>query len=322
VAVRFGFLSTAKINDLLLAGARETDAVEVAAVASRDRGRAEAYARERGIERAYGSYEDLLAADDLDAIYISLPNSLHVEWSIRALEAGKHVLCEKPFDRRPEEVERAFDAAERADRILMEAFMYRHHPQTKLLKQLVDDGVIGELRSVRSSFSFTLDDEANVRLRPELDGGALMDVGCYCVSGSRLLAGEPVRVLGHQRVGATGVDTRFVGVLDFGEVVAHFECGFDLPSTSGLDAIGTEGTLRVASPWLCRNPAVEIRRGDDVQRKTVEDVDRYRLQFENIAAAIRGEAQPLLGRDDAAGQARAIVGLYESATTGRAVELS
>jgi predicted dehydrogenase len=322
MTVRFGFLSTAKINDLLLAGARLTDAVDVVAVASRDRAHAEEYAHARGIERAYGSYDELLAAGDLDAVYISLPNSLHVAWSIRALEAGKHVLCEKPFDRRASEVERAFDAAERAGRVLMEAFMYRHHPQTKRLKELLHDGVVGKLRSVRSSFSFTLDDEANVRLRPELDGGALMDVGCYCVNVSRLLAGEPVRVLGHQRVGATGVDVRFVGVLEFGEAVAHFECGFDLPSLSALEVIGSEGSLFVASPWLCRDPAVEIRRCGVVERVPVADVDRYQAQFDHIAAAIRGEAEPLLARADSVAQARTIDALYASAAASTTLELS
>ena len=127
-------------------------------VASRDQARAEAYAREHGIERAYGSYEALLEDPDIEAVYISLPNSLHVEWSVRSLEAGKHVLCEKPLDRRPEEVERAFDAAERSGRILMEAFMYRHNPQTARLRKLVADGAIGTLRSIRAAFSFSLDE--------------------------------------------------------------------------------------------------------------------------------------------------------------------
>ena len=152
---KWGIISTANINRLVLAGARESDEVDVVAVASRDQKRAEAYAREHGIERAYGSYEALLADPDVDAVYISLPNSLHVEWSIQSLEAGKHVLCEKPLDRRPEEVERAFDAAERADRLLAEAFMYRHNPQTAKVKELVDDGAIGAVRFVRAAFGFS-----------------------------------------------------------------------------------------------------------------------------------------------------------------------
>src|SRR5436190_11712739 len=171
--MRLGILPTARINRAVLTGARLSERVEVVAVASRDSARAEAYAHEHDIERAHGSYEALLEDPGVDAVYISLPNSLHVPWSIRALEAGKHVLCEKPLDRRPEEVERAFDAAGRAGRILTEAFMYRHHPQTKRLAELVASGAIGALRLVRSSFSFTVADEANVRLSAELDGGSL-----------------------------------------------------------------------------------------------------------------------------------------------------
>ena len=211
--VKWGFLSTANINDKLLPGAEASPDVDVVAVASRDAGRAEAYARERGIERAYGSYEELLADAEVEVVYISLPNSMHVEWSIRALEAGKHVLCEKPLSRHPEDVERAFDAAEKAGRILMEAFMYRHNPQTKRLVELVEGGAIGRLRLVRAAFSFPLDDASNVRLNAELEGGALMDVGCYCVSGSRLLAGEPEAVYGEQVAATSGVDELFTGTL-------------------------------------------------------------------------------------------------------------
>ena len=180
--VRWGFLSTANINDKLLPGARHLADVDVVAVASRDAGRAEAYARERGIERAYGSYEELLADPEVEAVYISLPNSMHVEWSIRALEAGKHVLCEKPLSRHPEDVERAFDAAEKAGRILMEAFMYRHNPQTKRLVELVEGGAIGRLRLVRAAFSFPHDEDRGQHPLPRRAGGpaALMDVGCYC----------------------------------------------------------------------------------------------------------------------------------------------
>ena len=177
MSVRFGILSTARINEKVLAGARESELVEVAAVASRDQARAGEYAREHGIARAYGGYEELLADPELDAVYISLPNSLHVKWSIRALEAGKHVLCEKPLSRRPDDVERAFDVADRTGLLLTEAFMYRHNPQTARLQELVAGGAIGQLRFVRAAFSFTLSDPANIRLSSDLDGGALMDIG-------------------------------------------------------------------------------------------------------------------------------------------------
>jgi xylose dehydrogenase (NAD/NADP) len=322
MTTKWGIISTAHINRLVLAGARESDQVEVGAVASRDRARAEAYAREHGIERAHGSYEALLADPEIEAVYISLPNSLHVEWSIRALEAGKHVLCEKPFDRRPDEVERAFDSAARAGRILMEAFMYRHNPQTAKVRELVDGGTIGQLRVVRSAFSFSLADAENVRLAADLDGGALMDVGCYCVSGSRLLAGEPKTVYGEQVVGPSGVDVLFAATMRFpDDVVAHFDCGFVLPGRDALEVVGSEGSLFLDDPWHARKPVIEVRREDGVEEIALEPVDSYRLELENLSDAIHGDAEPLLGREDALGQARTIDALYRSAASGARLAL-
>jgi D-xylose 1-dehydrogenase (NADP+, D-xylono-1,5-lactone-forming) len=322
--MRLGLLSTANINRLVLAGARDSGDVDVVAVASRDAARAEAYAAEHGIPRGHGSYEALLADPEVDAVYVSLPNSLHVEWSVRALEAGKHVLCEKPLARRPDEVARAFDAAERAGRVLTEAFMYRHHPQTKLVTELVRGGAVGELRALRAAFSFPLADLENVRMKPELDGGALMDVGCYCVSGSRLLAGEPERVHGEQRLGPTGVDTTFVGTLRFpGDVLCVFHCSMDLPSRQQLEVLGTEGTLLVQAPWRVDlgGDVLLTRDRGAVERVDVPEADSYRLELEDLAAAIRGEREPLLGREDALGQARALDALYRSAEAGEPVSL-
>ena len=321
--VRWGFLSTAKINDKLLPGARASDLVEVVAVASRDGGRAKAYAQDRGIERAHGSYEALLADPEVEAVYISLPNSLHVEWSIRALEAGKHVLCEKPLSRRPADAERAFDAAERSGRILTEAFMYRHNPQTARLVELVAGGAIGRLRLVRAAFSFPLADAADVRLSAELDGGSLMDVGCYCVSGARLLGGEPVEAFGRQVPSASGVDELFAGSLLFpGDVVAELDSALVLPVRDELEAIGEEGSVFLDDPWHCRSPVLELRTAAGVEEVTVDPADSYRLELENLSDAIRGRAEPLLGREDALGQARAIEALYRSAEEGRPMSLA
>jgi xylose dehydrogenase (NAD/NADP) len=318
--VSWGFLSTANINDKLLAGAAGSDRVDVIAVASRDTERAEAYAHERGIERAYGSYEDLLADPDVEAVYISLPNSLHVEWSVSALEAGKHVLCEKPLSRRAADVERAFDVAEQSGRLLMEAFMYRHNPQTARLKELVDGGAIGRLRLVRAAFSFPLADAENVRLDASLDGGALMDVGCYCVSGTRLLGGEPAQVYGEQVLGESGVDELFTGTMRLpGDVLAQFDAGLVLQVRDELEAIGEEGSLFLDDPWHCKRPVIELRTAHGMDEIAVEPADSYRLQLENLSDAIRGEAEPLLGREDAVGQARAIEALYRSAVEGRRV---
>jgi D-xylose 1-dehydrogenase (NADP+, D-xylono-1,5-lactone-forming) len=313
--LRLGLLSTANINRQVIRAAATTDAVDIVAVASRDVSRAEAYAREHGIDRAHGTYEALLEDPGVDAVYVSLPNSLHVTWSIRALEAGKHVLCEKPLARTAAEAERAFDAADRAGRVLAEAFMYRHHPQTRVVAELVAEGAIGELRAIRAAFSFPLADSANVRLRPDLDGGALMDVGCYCVSGTRLLAGEPEHVSGEQVRGVSGVDVTFAGTLRFArDVVAVFHASMALPLRQELEALGSEGTLLVQAPWrVDLGGDVLLRRGDGVERVEVPQADAYALELEDLAAAVAGERGPLLGRADAAGQARTIETLYASA---------
>ncbi|HEU0245465.1 MAG TPA: Gfo/Idh/MocA family oxidoreductase [Gaiellaceae bacterium] len=313
-SIRLGILSTAHINRLVIPGAHASDKVELVAVASRERGRAEEYARKWNIERAYGSYDALLEDPDVDAVYISLPNTLHCEWSIRAVEAGKHVLCEKPMSRHPAEVERAFDAAERADRLLTEAFMYRHNPQTQRLLELVRAGAVGELRLVRSAFSYSLYDEQNIRLRLDVEGGSLMDVGCYCVSGSRLLGGEPESVVGHAYLGPTGTDWVFAGTLLFpDDVIASFDCGTCLPDRDELEAIGTEGSLFLDDPWHCRTPVIEVRRDDGVEQIALDPVDSYRLELENLSDAILGEAPILLGREDAMGQARVLEALHRSA---------
>jgi predicted dehydrogenase len=321
--LRLGLLSTARINDQILAGAAATAAVDVVAVASRDSARAQAYAGEHGIERAHGSYEALLADDGVDAVYVSLPNGMHHAWTMRALAAGKHVLCEKPYSRRAQDVEEAFADASARGLVLMEAFMYRHHPQTRRVRQLVDDGAIGRVRLIRSAFSFPLHDPANIRARPELDGGSLMDVGCYCVSGARLLAGEPERVWGVQVTGGTGIDDAFHGTLCFAnDVVAQFDCSFALPQRQELEVLGEEGVLRVEAPWRVDwGGKVILRRGDGVEPVEVPEADSYRLQLENLAVAARSEGAPLLDRADALGQARTIEALYRSAESGEAVDL-
>jgi predicted dehydrogenase len=318
--VKWGILSTADINRKLLAGAAESAEVEVVAVGSRDRRRAEEFARHWQIERAYGSYDELLADPDVEAVYIPLPNTMHCDWSVRALEAGKHVLCEKPMSRHPADVEAAFDVAERTGRLLTEAFMYRHNPQTARLTELVAAGAIGDLRVIRSAFTYVLLDHDNIRLRTDVEGGALMDVGCYCVSGSRLLGGEPEVLYGQQFTGPSGTDWVFTGSLRFpGDVLATFDCGTAVAERDELEAIGTEGSLFLDDPWHCRTPVIELRRGGEVERIEIAPEDSYRLELENLGAAIRGEEKLLLGREDAVAQARVIEALYRSAAEQRAI---
>jgi predicted dehydrogenase len=323
MAVRWGILSTARINRLFIAGARQSAEVRIDAVASRRLEAAERFAAEHGIERAHGSYEALLADDQVEAVYISLPNGLHVEWAIRALEAGKHVLCEKPLSRRAAEAERAFDVAERRGRLLMEAFMYRHNPQTRQLSELVAGGAVGPLRLIRATFSFFARDPADLRLTPELDGGALMDVGCYCVSAARLLAGEPVRVSAEEATNPAGVDIAFAATMRFaGEVLAVIDAGLVLADRDELEVVGEDASLVLGDPWHCREPVIERRGEQGVDRIELPRVDSYMLEAENFSRAVRGEQPPLLGRADAVGQARAIEALYEAAAGGHAVSLS
>jgi len=324
MGVRWGLLSTARINDAILAGAALSEDVDVVAVAGRDEARTGAYAREKGIPRAHTGYDALLADPEVDAVYVSLPNGLHVEWSIRALEAGKHVLCEKPMSASVAEVERAFDAADGAERLLMEAFMWRHNPQTTALARLIGEGAIGELRQVHAAFSFMLRRDGDPRLDPALQGGALMDVGCYCVSGARLVAGEPLTVSA-QAVTVppgeeAGVDVRLAAVLRHGGgVLTTLDCALDLPARSRLEVAGSTGTIVLTDPWHAKAPRIEIRRdGADLEVLTPDPADSYRLELENLSAAIRGEAEPLLGRADAVGNARAIAALHASAAAGGA----
>jgi xylose dehydrogenase (NAD/NADP) len=320
---RWGLVSTARINREVLAGAAASSEVEVVAVASRDQARAEAYAREHGIPTAYGSYEALLADPSIEAVYISLPNSLHCPWSLRALEAGKHVLCEKPMSSDPAEVEAVFDAADAAGLVCMEAFMWRHHPQTRRLEQLVRDGAIGELRLIRSDFGYTMPPGSDdVRLRPELDGGSLGDLGCYSVSATRLLAGEPESVTARQVLAPSGVDMRFAACLAMPHgVLAELHCGFDLPEHSVLEVLGADGTITVADPWHCRRAGLTITRGSGVETIEIEQADSYRLELEDLSRAIRGDSTPLLGRADAMGQARTLAALVQAAQGDRAISL-
>ncbi|HTE61974.1 MAG TPA: Gfo/Idh/MocA family oxidoreductase [Solirubrobacteraceae bacterium] len=318
MTLRLGLLSTANINLKLLGGARAAEGVEVVAVASREAQRAEAFAAEHGLGRAHGSYEALLADPDVDAVYVPLPNSLHVPWSIRALEAGKHVLCEKPMTRRPEEAQAAFDAADRAGRVLAEGFMWRHHEQARRLRELVRDRVVGNVRLVRAAFSFfALDRVGDLRLQKALDGGGLMDVGCYCVSAMRLLAGEPERVSARQVIGVDGVDVRFAGSLSFaGGVLGSFDCGLDMVDRAELEVIGDAGSLFLPDPWHSREPRIEVRRPGGTEVIEIPHKDPYACELDDFAAAVRGERPHPFGREDAVGQARTIAALYRSAEFG------
>lgn len=315
--VRLGIIGTGLILDRFLPGAARSAAIEVVAIASRDAERARQAAADRGIGRAHGSYEALLADPDVDAVYICLPNALHHEWTMRSLAAGKHVLCEKPYSTSAAEVDEAHDLAEARGLVLTEGFMWRHGPHA--LRFAEELPRIGELRAIRSTFSFSIQSAADVRLSRELAGGSLMDVGTYCVSASRLLAGrEPLTAFGVAWPAASGVDERFSGILDFGEgVVATLTCGFR-SDHSGIEAIGSAGSLRLDDPFAGRATRLV---GSDGWSDGIPKVNPYELELDDFAAAIAGEHPVRLGRADAVGQARALAALYESAASGWATPL-
>ena len=323
MTLRVGMLSTANINVKLAAGARDSARSEVVAIGSRRLDRAEAQARELGVAKAHGSYEALLADPEVDAIYISLPNGMHHEWTMHAIAAGKHVLCEKPYSRSAAEVQEAFTAAEAAGVVLAEAFMWRHHPQALKLAELVSGGAIGELRLVRAAFSFYLEDPTNVRMLEELAGGGLMDVGCYCVSAARLLAGDPESVTAHQIQAPSGVDTRVVGTLAHaGGVLSHFDCALDLPGRSELEVVGSDGVLQVGDPFHSIATGIDlVARSGHREHFDIPPANPYACELDDLAGAVAGEHPSRLGVADALGQARTIDALYRSAETGARVTL-
>jgi len=314
--IRWGLLGTSRINAKLLAGARLSDDAEVVAVGSRSPESAAAFAEANGIARAHSSYESLLADPEVDAVYIPLPNAMHHQWTLTALAAGKHVLCEKPYTRHPEEVDLAWDAAEASGLVLQEGFMWRHTPQAARIMELLPG--LGEPVAVRATFSFRLRDDSDIRVNAALKGGSLMDVGCYCISAARFIAGaEPEVVHGQQVTTADGVDRRFAGLLRFPSgLLATFHAGFDSFSES-LEVIGRDGSIFLPDPWHSTQGLILV----NGEEERVEAINPYQCELDDMAAAIRGEKAPRLGRADARGQARAIEALYRSAGSGEPVRL-
>jgi D-xylose 1-dehydrogenase (NADP+, D-xylono-1,5-lactone-forming) len=308
--LRFGLLSTARINERLLRAARSSGAAEVVAVGSRSGERAAEYAARHGIGRAHGSYEALLQDPDVEAVYISLPNSLHVEWAIRALEAGKHVLCEKPFSADPESVRSAFAAAAANDRVLMEALMWRHSALARRLRELVTSGAIGRPALFSSILTNGTVDPADPRMEAALGGGSHTDLGCYAVHAFRHLIGEPTRFTA-LAVGP-GVDTRLAASMstDRGEL-GQLLCGFGLTLQWEVRVVGDEGWLVMPDRWT--GPSrIELHTSSGTTVDRYDDLDPYVDQLSNFTQAVAGEAPPLLGEEDAVAQARALRALHEA----------
>ena len=328
--VRWGLLSTAKINAALIGPLQTAARSELAAVASRDHGKAAAYAVEHRIPNAYGSYEDLLADPEIDAVYISLPNSMHAEWTIKAAQAGKHVLCEKPLVVSLSELDQVEAAAAPAGVTVFEAFMYLHHPQTRTALEMVRSGKLGRLQTINSWFNFYLPpvQAQNVRLQAGLTGGALWDVGVYPNSVSIVMAGRaPRAVWAQQEIGESGVDVAMRAQLDFGAgTVAQISTGFRTPFREGVYLVGDEGILNIVEPW---KPGVKgtdstmIFTTLDGKTETIVTpaVDPYSCEVAAMEACVLDGAAPVVPLSLSRDFARSVLAVYESARTGKAVEL-
>jgi predicted dehydrogenase len=291
------------------------------AVASREQSRAEDYAAEWGIGRALGSYEALLDDPDVDVVYISLPNSLHAEWTVRAARAGKHVLCEKPLAPTVAECDRIIAAAESSGVVVVEAFMYLHHPLLRKAQQLVQEGAVGQVRLVRGAFSFYLGRPHDVRWNPDLSGGSLWDVGCYPVSFIRTIAGEPAQVFGWQKLSKSGVDETFTGLLRYDTgVLGHFDCGFRCQFRTQAEIAGTEGTLSIIQPYaIDEESQILLKQGSREEIFKLPFIDAYRCEVDAVNAAIlEGTALPLPLSSSRANVAT-LTALYESARQGKAL---
>lgn len=327
--VRFGIMSTARIGlEKVIPAMQSSDLCDIVAISSRSEERAQAAAERLGIETAYGTYEELLTAEDIDAVYNPLPNDGHVSWSIRALEAGKHVLCEKPIGMDAEDAVRLLAAAREQPHLkVMEAFMYRFHPQWERVRKLIADGTIGRPTSVQATFTYFNDDPENIRNRPEHGGGALMDIGCYGISVARHVFGrEPEAVSALMDVDpAFGVDRLTSGLLDFGDAQAVFTCATQQAPRRCVEIAGPKGRLIVREPFVPgpdETCVIEMHRGGDARSIRIEPADQYRLQGDGFALSILNDTVVPTPLNDAVANMRVIDAVRESARTGSRVPLS
>jgi predicted dehydrogenase len=297
-SLRWGILGPGRIAPRLVRAVGRSARGELVAVASRDADRAAAFAARHGIPRSFGSYDALLAAPDVDVLYVALPNHLHARWAIAALEAGKHVLCEKPLALTVAEVDAIAAAARQAERIAVEGFMFLHHPQILRAIALAREGTLGRLELVNGTFSFFLTQPGDPRVEPSMGGGSLWDVGCYPVSLARRIAGqEPDRVGAFARFDERGVDRTFIGQLHFpGGLLAQFDSGFAAPDRERIEIVGSDATLLLDSPFLPAPdgppPSLTMWRGRAATPIEVASVDQYQAEVDDLTAAVLDGAPP------------------------------
>ncbi|MEW5868184.1 MAG: Gfo/Idh/MocA family oxidoreductase [Chloroflexota bacterium] len=325
--VRWGLLSTAHINRRLIPAIRASGRGELVAVASRDLAKAKEYAAKWEIPQVFGDYQSMLNSGQVDAVYVSLPNHLHAEWSIRALHAGVHVLCEKPLATSLQEVDAMIAASQQSGCVLAEAFMYRHHPQTKIVGEWVHSGRLGDVTLVRGDFNYILEDrQVNVRMRPEYGGGSLWDVGVYPLSFAQFIfGGPPQRVFGMQRIGDLGVDEIFAGQMIYTNGgIAQIGASFRTPFYISTDIYGTLGRLSLNRPFVAMQEdrrLVFYPNQGPPQEIPVPEKELYLGEVEDMHAAILDGAQPYLSLQETRDHVRTVLALYTSAKTATVVNL-
>lgn len=319
--VHWGILSTAKIGRTQVIPAMQNARyAEVMAIASRDAEKAKAVAADLGVPKVYADYETLLADPDIDAIYNPLPNNMHVPYTIKALQAGKHVLCEKPIGMDAAEARQLLEATRQYPHLkVMEAFMYRFHPQWQKARQIVNDGLLGEVRTMHTHFSYFNDDAGNIRNIPEVGGGALMDIGCYCLSFPRFIKGsEPERVVCLINFDPQmGTDRLTSGMIDFGQgFTATFTCSTQLEPYQRVNIFGTKGRLEIEIPVnaIANEPAkLWLQNNKEISEITTEPVDQYTLQVEEFSKAILNDIAVPTPLTDAINNMKVIDALFKSA---------
>jgi xylose dehydrogenase (NAD/NADP) len=322
--LRWGLLSTARINKALIPPLRISKRNKLLAVASRSQEKADAFAREKKINHAYGSYEGLLNDQEIDVIYNPLPNHLHAEWTIKAVEAGKHVLCEKPMALSLEEVDSITAAAEKQGRMVAEAYAYRSHPQTRKVKEIIDSGKLGKVKMVYGTFTFALTNPDDVRWKPEMGGGSLWDIGCYPLSFTRYVLGaEPLEVFAWQVTSQTGIDETFAAQLRFsGEVYFQLNCSFRVPSHEFMEIVGDEGTLSVPRPFNSGGSRIlYLTQDGKTSTIAVKGPDPYLAEVEDFADSILLGKPIVVSPADSRLNTAAILALLESAKTGKPVTM-
>lgn len=315
--VRWGLLSTANINRRIIPAIRESERGELIAVSSRDKDKATDYAGHWEIPLAFASYQEMLDSGEIDAVYVSVPNLLHSEWTVKAMEAGVHVLCEKPFALSLDEVDAMIDAKQKTGMVLAEAFMYRHHPQTKITGDLVHSGKLGEITLVRGAFDFSFSSRDNVRLVPELGGGCLWDVGVYPLSFAQyVMGGPPDWVIGAQTLGITGVDEVFVGQLVYSrDRYAQISAAFRTPFHTFVEIIGTLGRLNISRPFVSTNQGEMIFTPENGEPITIQIPEKnlYLGEIEDMHAAILDNHPNYLTLEETRNHVKTVLALYKSA---------